>query len=373
MCFGEKSKVVKAMKVIFITNLYPSEKEPYKGSFVKNIYDEFDNLGVDVQLIKLESFGELKWFKLLAFLFFYIRSFFYALFSKSEDVFYIHYASHSSLGILLAGFFRRLKIVTNVHGSDVLPEVYYGKYSSLVNCFLSNLILTKSAVVISPSQYFKKIIHDKYNIKLSMIFVSPSGGVNSSIFYPQNMTQVNESIRFGYIGRVEEAKGFFDLLSAYVELLKSHKNVSLTIIGSGSGYEAAQKISKKIESIELCHGLPQAKLAEQYSSFDYLVFPSHHESLGLVPIEAMMCGTPVISSTIGATSDYIRDGLTSLSFAPGNRVELLKSLNKTFLIGPEKYEELASLGIRIAQEYESKKVVNELFYFFSEKFDICSY
>lgn len=365
--------MVKAMKVIFITNLYPSEKEPYKGSFVKNIYDEFANLGVDVHLVKLEHFGKSKWLKLLAFFSFYVKSFFSALFSKNGDVFYIHYASHSSLGILLAGFFRRLKIVTNVHGSDVVPEMSNGKILSSIKCFISQAILSKSNYVISPSNYFKQMIHDKYNVKSSKIFVSPSGGVNSSIFYPQVIPQVNENVRFGYIGRIEEAKGFFDLLSAYFELLKSHKNISLTVIGSGSGYETAQKISEKIESIKLSHGLPQAKLAELYSSFDYLVFPSHHESLGLVPIEAMMCGTPVISSTIGATSDYIRDGLTSLSFAPGNRVELLKSLNKTFLIDPEKYEELASLGIRIAQEYESKKVVNELFYFFSKKFDICSY
>jgi len=356
------------MRVTFITNLYPSEKEPYKGSFVKNIYDEFSSLGVDVHLIKLESLGKSKWLKLLAFFSFYVRSFFSALFAKNGDVFYIHYASHSSLGILFASFFRQLNIVTNVHGSDVLPGVYYGKYSSAVNCFLSGLILAKSAMVISPSQYFKKIIHDKYNLKSNMIFVSPSGGVNSSIFYPQDIIQVGENIRFGYIGRVEEAKGFFDLLSAYTELLKSHKDVSLTVIGSGSGYEAAQKISKKIESIELCHGLTQTKLAEQYSSFDYLIFPSHHESLGLVPIEAMMCGTPVISSTIGATNDYIRDKLTYLSFEPGNKTALLTSLNKALLIDSKEYQELVSLGCNIAKEYESTKVINNLISFFKDKF-----
>lgn len=360
------------MRVIFITNLYPSDKEPYKGSFVKNIYDEFSSLGVDVHLIKLELFGESKWLKLLAFLFFYMKSFFSALFSGDGDVFYIHYTSHSSFGILLAGFFRKLKIVANVHGGDVVPETSNGKVLSFIKCFISQSILSKSNYIISPSEYFKEIIHDKYNVKSSKIFVSPSGGVNSSIFYPQVIPQINENVRFGYIGRIEEAKGFFDLLSAYSELLKSHKNISLTVIGSGSGYETAQKISKKIESIKLSHGLPQAKLAEQYSTFDYLIFPSHHESLGLVPIEAMMCGTPVISSKIGAANDYIKDGLAYLSFEPGNRIELLKSLNKALLIDSKMYKELSFLSCSIACEYESRKVIKELVSIFIEKVDAFS-
>jgi glycosyltransferase involved in cell wall biosynthesis len=358
------------LKVVFITNLYPSKEMPYKGSFVKNIYDGFSNSGIDVSLIKLEYVGMSKWVKLLSFINFYVKSFFAALFAKEGHIFYIHYASHSSLGVLLASIFRELKIVTNVHGSDVLPEVSHGKYSSRINYTLSKFILYKSTMIVSPSEYFKSILHDKYNVSQNSIFVSPSGGVDNAIFHPQNTPPINQDIKFGYIGRIEAAKGIFDLLTAYIDLLKLHSNISLTVIGSGSAYKKVDRMTKKINSINLIHGLPQNELVEYYSSFDYFIFPSHHESLGLAPIESLMCGTPVICSAIGAAKYYIKEDLSSFSFQPGNSDELLTSLNKAVLTNSKRYSELVSLGCCIAREYESKKVIDELISSFKDRFDM---
>jgi glycosyltransferase involved in cell wall biosynthesis len=359
------------MRVIFITNLYPSDKEPYKGSFVKNIYDEFCKLGINVHVVKLEYYGKSKWFKLLAFFSFYLKSFFSALFSKSEDVYYIHYASHASLGVLLAGFFRRLNIVTNVHGSDVVPEESNGRILSTVKCFISKAILVRSNCVVSPSSYFKGIIHNKYNISLNSIFVSPSGGVNCSVFTPNESNFNAPNITFGYVGRLEKDKGIFDLIDCYIGLLEANSNVNLIIVGAGSCYYKVKKIIDNYESIELHKGKTQHELANIYNAIDYLVFPScrRSESLGLVPIEAMMCGTPVISSTIGATKDYIRDQLAYFSFESGNKTELLMSLHKALLIDPDEYQKLVSLGCEISQEYESKKVINDLVSFFKFNFD----
>lgn len=358
------------MKVVFITNLYPSTDKPYKGSFVKNIYDGFSNSGVEVSLIKLGYAGPSKWLKLLSFINFYVKSFSAALFAKEGDIFYIHYASHSSLGVLLASIFRELKIVSNVHGSDVLPEVSHGKYSSRVNYTLSKLILYKSTMIVSPSEYFKTILHDKYKVSESSIFVSPSGGVDNAIFYPEKTRPKDQNIKFGFIGRIEAAKGVFDLINAYIDLLQMYPNVNLTIIGSGSSYDKVNRITENIKSIKLIPGLPQDELAKYYSTFDYFIFPSHHESLGLAPIESLMCGTPVICSSIGAARSYIKGDLSCFSFEPGNKDELLMSLNKAVLVNSEKYNKLVALGCHIACEYESKKVIGELICFFKERFDV---
>jgi glycosyltransferase involved in cell wall biosynthesis len=361
--------VNKRLRIFFVTNLYPSTKEPYKGSFVRNIFVGFADLGVDVKLIKLEYISTLMLFRLFSFMIFHVKAFFAALFSKKSDVFYIHYVSHSSLGVLLASFFRKLNIVSNVHGTDVLPEISHGIYTSFFNVTLSRLILFRSSMIISPSEYFKGVIIDKYKVDDALIYISPSGGVNSSIFYPLVRNKgLDEVVNFGYIGRIEKAKGVDDLLMAYIDLLKTNKNVSLTIIGSGYGYDKAKSVSNKIKSIEILPGLSQEMLSEKYSTFDYLVFPSHHESLGLVPIEAMMCGIPVIASRIGAVSGYIKDELTSLSFEPGNTIELLESMKKAITVNDCDYDNLCELSVEISKDFKSEKVIPNLYDLFFNEF-----
>lgn len=359
----------KKLRIIFITNLYPSTKEPYKGSFVRNIFAGFTDLGADVKLIKLERISNLRLFRLLSFMIFHVKAFFVALLSKKSDVFYIHYVSHSSFGVFLASFFRNLNIVSNVHGTDVLPEISHGIYTSFFNVTLSKFILSRSSMIISPSEYFKGVIVDKYSINNSLIYVSPSGGVNNSIFHPSvGNKELDEVIRFGYIGRIEEAKGVYDLLIAYIELLKTNDNVSLTIIGSGSGYDKAIELSNEIKSVEILPGESQEMLSVKYSTFDYLVFPSHHESLGLVPIEAMMCGTPVISSRIGAVSSYIKGELNEFSFEPENRIELLEAMKKAAALDDSNYNKLCDLSQSIAKDFKSEKIIPSLYNLFVNEF-----
>ncbi|MFT6926882.1 MAG: glycosyltransferase involved in cell wall biosynthesis [Psychromonas sp.] len=359
------------MKVIFVSNLYPSEKEPYKGSFVKNIYNEFSNLGTDVCLIRLEHFGLSKWLKIASFLSFYIKSFFAALFSKNGDVFYIHYTSHSSLGVLFASLFKKINIVANVHGSDIIPEISNGKILASIKRYISKMILSRSDYVISPSGYFKETLHKEYNIDLSTIFVSPSGGVNNSIFEPQKNSFDPQNITFGYVGRLEEDKGIFDLIDCYIVLSAINPNINLIIVGSGSAHARVQNITRHQPTIELYRGRSQPELAGIYNSIDYLVFPScrKSESLGLVPIEAMMCGTPVISSRIGATGDYIKDELKDLSFDSGNKEQLLECMKKAISLDKIYYNELASLSQKIANEFKSDKVISDLLNFFKNKFN----
>lgn len=111
-------------------------------------------------------------------------------------------------------------------------------------------------------------------------------------------------------------------------------------------------------------------MADIYNSIDYLVFPScrKSESLGLVPIEAMMCGTPVISSKIGATGDYIKEGLMAFSFEPSSNVELLECMKKAMALDNKSYNELSSLSQKIAYDFRSDKVVLQLLNFFKNQF-----
>ena len=63
---------------------------------------------------------------------------------------------------------------------------------------------------------------------------------------------------------------------------------------------------------------PQENLAQYYAAADVFVMPSHYESFGMVVLEAMACGTPVVGSAVGGLSYTIADGDSGLLVPPGN-------------------------------------------------------
>lgn len=357
------------MKIKIVSNLYPSRDKPFKGTFVRNVFEGFKSRSCQVSLISLYESGPSRLNKLINYLQFTWRSFISGLKSKEEDVHYIHYTSHSSLGLILASLFKskqNLVVVSNVHGSDILPE---GKgIFSKCKIFISKKTLDISTLVISPSDYFKSILLDKYGVLEENIVVSPSGGVDASIFHI--LPTIQKEYTFGYVGRLEKDKGIFDLLEAFRLNQRNSPQSKLLIVGCGSCEAQIKNIVDSMTGITFLQGMSQSQLPEIYNSVKYLVFPSRaSESLGLIPIEAMMCGVPVLSSITGATGEYITLDMRKLSFEPGNIKGLEAALNKTSEISDEEYLQLSKLATDIASNYSSDKVIDVLYRVFETRFN----
>ena len=86
---------------------------------------------------------------------------------KKYDIIYIHYASHSAAPVLIANKLRKLNIYTNVHGSDVVPE----NASQEKMQKYTKEILKLSSKIIVPSEYFKKLVSEKYHIDKNKIHI----------------------------------------------------------------------------------------------------------------------------------------------------------------------------------------------------------
>jgi glycosyltransferase involved in cell wall biosynthesis len=137
---------------------------------------------------------------------------------------------------------------------------------------------------------------------------------------------------------------------------------SAVIIGQGAGLEEIRRfiISNGLESkVKLMGYLTRDKLAEHYRSFDVFVFPSTRESLGLVGLEALACGTPVIGSDIPAIKEYIRDGFNGFLFEKGNPDDLAGKLNGYLKLGADKRLKLSRNAVETVQHRYSKKQVGE--------------
>lgn len=358
------------MKILLVSNMYPSKNAPNYGVFVKNSESILLENGINIKKIVMYKEGN-KLKKIFNYLVFYLKIILASLF-KNFDYIYVHYASHNALPLILSKNLRKnINIVTNVHGSDVVPETTL----QMKMQFLVRKLLSISNKIIVPSNYYKNKVSEKYSLNENKIYIFPSGGVSKTLFFPIHekskvFKELNLDIDFeyiGYVGRIDYKKGWDTLLEA-IKLLddgKFFEKRKVIIVGNGKEYNTfKQKISElQINRyIQLYSFLPQEKLNTLYNVFDVFCFPTKREgeSLGLVGLEAMACGAPVIGSRIGGLKDYIIDKQNGLFFSTGNSEDLKNKIKLFFSYSDGKKREMELASIKTAENYTPEKTAKDL-------------
>jgi glycosyltransferase involved in cell wall biosynthesis len=247
---------------------------------------------------------------------------------KDYDAIYVHYITHPAIPILILRLFRQKKLILNVHGSDVF---HLNRFVSFLNKFATKL-MRESDLIVTPSQYFKNIIIDMYDLPEQKIYVSPSGGVDFDVF-SQSDKRINNKFSIGYISRIDIDKGWDTFLEA-VAILKEKQmieNMEFIVVGDGGQQDLFTDYIAKLkldESINYYGLLPQKQLPNILNTLDLFVFPTKRkaESLGLVAIEAMACGVPVIGSNYAGVKDYIENGKNGFLFGKGDSEDLAEKI-----------------------------------------------
>lgn len=349
------------MKIHLIANMYPSEEAPSYGVFVKNTEKILESADIEIDKTVLTKSNS-RVSKLVGYGVYFSRIVFKGLFNR-YDYTYVHYAAHNSLPLLILKKLRKnVKIVTNVHGSDVVPEVpSQEKFQPYVK-----RLLEKSFKIITPSQYYKELVKEKYKIN-TPIEIFPSGGVNREVFHEKenkielfNKYGLEKEVRYiGFVSRIDVGKGW-DILLEAISILKkedSLPDVKFIIVGDGKQRDEFDKNMKELgikEDIKRFSLLPQQALSDIYNCIEAFAFPTVRkgESLGLVGLEAMACGAPVIGSAMGGILDYVEDGKNGLLFSPGSSEELARKIKLYFAQDEVDQEKMKREAVNKANEYE---------------------
>lgn len=324
-------------KLLVVSNMYPSVKYPHYGVFVQHTVETLQRAGYIIDVVSMKkNDGKLR--KLFAYISFYMSVICKGLFGKYYGI-YAHYASHTALPLLIISKFIKTPIVMNVHGNDVIPETRADeKYMQLVA-----RILAKSAYVITPSEYFKKEVVERFNIPNGKIGVYPSGGINTSCFKRiardtaiEHLNLSKNERYIGYVSRIEEKKGWDIFLKACSQIVNEYENVRLIIVGDGMQINDYNDLSEKLGLSKLIYKfelLPQSEIAYIFNALDVFVFPTYRksESLGLVGLEAMSCETITVLPDDYGPASYGKDGVNSFMFKAGDenslRDTIVKALN----------------------------------------------
>ena len=166
-------------------------------------------------------------------------------------------------------------------------------------------------------------------------------GVNLDLFRPMDKAAARQRLGFDedesivlYVGRFDPIKGIDRLLEA-MGYLKHLKRMRLVIVGGdGPGtpeYQNLQQLCGKFgiqKSVRFVGRVEQNQLPPYYSAADALVVPSYYESFGLVGLESLACGTPVVATRVGAMERILEDGKTGHVVAAATPRGLANSIEK---------------------------------------------
>lgn len=154
-------------------------------------------------------------------------------------------------------------------------------------------------------------------IKNDNITIIPYG-VNLKQFYPgvNQKSYLEEPMKIVFVGHVDYQKGLHHLFEALKDIELS--KIKVDIYGVYNGKDKIVKMGKEYCNAEF-HGFVNAKqLREIYQNSDIMIFPSTNDGYGLVILEALACGLPVICSRNAGASDVIQDGVNGFKFNSGD-------------------------------------------------------
>ena len=187
-------------------------------------------------------------------------------------------------------------------------------------------------------------------------------GVDTALFAPGDPTAARVALALQphpvllWVGRIAPIKGLDTLLDAIARLRAAGTALSLLIVGGEAdeprnGHEVA--LRERLErlglgtAVRFVGPLPQDVLPTYYVAADVTVLPSYYESFGMVALEAMACGSPVIASRVGGLVTTVRDGVTGF-LVPESDVGALAERIAALIADPDLRWRIGREGVRWA-------------------------
>ena len=216
-----------------------------------------------------------------------------------------------------------------------MPETVSDRYLYIFNNELPNIINNCDGIL-TVSEFSKQDIAKEFNFPKNKIFVTHLAA--EDIYRPLDKSQCKKIIEkeYGikddfilYVGGFSPRKNIIGLIEAFSLLSKDiKKNIKLVITGKkGISYDAYKNRAENLNienDVIFTDFIPLEKLPIFYNASKLLAYPSFYEGFGLPPLEAMACGTPVISSNVTSLSEICYE--SSLLINPYNIDELKNSI-----------------------------------------------
>lgn len=185
--------------------------------------------------------------------------------------------------------------------------------------------------MITVSSWIRELLKNKYSRDSQLCL----NGVDRQVFYPRETSHQNHTFRIMCLGRNTKWKGMDDLTQALNLSYEEYPMFELTVVSQDPISIKNANFPYKIIPADT-----DAELAAEYSKSDIFVNPSWYEGFSLPTLEAMSCGIPVVTTSLGP-EDYAIDG------------------NNALIVPPRKPEMMASAILRLMKDEVLRRKVSE--------------
>ncbi|MDQ7093043.1 glycosyltransferase [Desulfosporosinus sp. PR] len=247
---------------------------------------------------------------------------------RQQEIDLVH--THGSRANLLGRIGAKLLGLPNLttfHSS--LAHDYLSPWSAGLALGLDRITLPLTSGIIAVSQYLSHEVTSRGGKRIKTIYngQAPIPLADYSASRNRFRSQwgiADDAFVLGTMGRLHPTKGQINLVRAAQELYKGFPKLHLLIIGEGPlrSYLVSE-LQNTALPYTLTGYLPNA--CETLPAMDLFALPSVSEAMGLVLLEAMQIGVPIVASAVGGIPEVVRTGKDGLLVAPGNVEELIKA------------------------------------------------
>jgi glycosyltransferase involved in cell wall biosynthesis len=271
------------------------------------------------------------------------------------------------VGVDLDGFLwarrRRLPFVASLKGviaDELQNERGWVRRLLSIQARWERLNTRRADLVMVTSRYSADVVQRRYGVPATRLAVVPEP--IDLVAWDEQFARAPRRPRSGpvilSVARMYPRKRLSDLLRATAILTARIPEARTRIVGQGPEWEQLVRLRGELgaaDTVELLGDVSRERLAEEYVNADLFCLPSVQEGFGIVFLEAMAAGLPVVACRAAAIPEVVRDGLTGVLVPPRDPKGLADALEQ-LARDPERARRLGEEGRRQVAEFAPVRV-----------------
>ena len=266
-------------------------------------------------------------------------------------------------------FYRVCPTISTIH--DLAEYIYpekYGKINATIRkCYLPLQVRISNAVI-TVSEYSKRTLVERFQMKPEKVVVTYNG-IGFSQNDERKILPYENRKFFISVSVLEKGKNVLTLVKAYAKLPEDvRRQYPLKLIGNkASEYQEIMQVienNKLYDEVEICDFVTSEKLKYYYANALALVFPSLYEGFGMPIAESFYFGTPVISSDATCLPEICGDG--ALLFSPMDEEGCAECMMK-LVNGMDLWHEKSQKGMERIREFSWEKTAQKTLQLYKEQ------
>ena len=223
-------------------------------------------------------------------------------------------------------------------------------------------VVKSAAVRAGVSDFASELFQNYFDCKFQKIY----NIINNDFFTPKESNLKNSNFTFISIGKLDQRKGFLELLIAFEKLYKQNNNLKLVIIGEGDLKDVMKSYIQQHDltnNVFIYNWMKKNEIIEQLDMSHVLISASEMETFGLTIVEALLRGLPVIATKSGGPMELINKNNGLLIELQSKEIGLYSAmLNLMTNYQTYNFDQIKSDAIK---KFNNQKVIDEYFKIYS--------